>query len=428
MKARDNSVTKTIVYAGMLVVLAVVGLTPFVVVSAQSAIGNQTPPATVISSQSPSPSQSADEPSRAVDPVADKYKVIFARSYEGKGSYDSNKPEDNDAFVKATRSEFENFVEQLNTAGAQGYKLVSASYGGLAVGMVKFDGVQYEYDWVMTDQVGSSLSGKDGQYEGLSKRGFRLVDHFEVTIYCDVDSGSGNEYCRTKYVLLLEKQKGVEKPTPYALLWQDSNAKLADDLKQKFGEGFFPTHLFTDNQILIEQTEGKDGRLRDKQDVRAVIGSNVWSGNPSKSKINELAKQGYRLALINNRLALMKRDGKTATPVTYAWVHTTTRKNWKLLPKKRTDFEQKLASLQASGARYRVIYADNQGYTNLIFEQRAPDDGKRYEYKVLTFTFQVDVDAAAQRVSIDLDPASKEKMKTLNSLAKDGFVFVIYSL
>lgn len=422
MKATDNSESQRAAYARMLVFISIVVATSLVIVSAQSAIVNQTPSAASISSQSTSPSQSAVERGHVVNPNADKYQLIFARAYEGRLSYDSNKPEDNEVFVQATRSEFENFVVQLNTAGAQGYKLVSASYGGLAVGMVKLDGVQYEYDWVMTDQVGSTLSGKDDKYEALSKRGFRLVDHFEITIYCDVDSGSGNDYCKTKYVLLLEKRKGVEQPTPYALLWQNSNAKLANELKQKLGEGFFPTHLFTDNQILVEQTEGKDARLRDKQDVQAVIGSNVWSGNPSKSKINKLAKQGYRLALINNRLALMKRGGETATPVTYAWVHTTTKKNWKIKPKRREDFEEKLASLQASGASYRVIYEDNQGYTKLIFEQRAPDDGKRYEYKVLTFKFQVDFNAAAQKVSIELDPASKETMKKLNSLAKDGFV------
>jgi len=49
-------------------------------------------------------------------------KLVFARGYEGKVSYSLRKPRDRAALVQATGSELDNFIGQLNKAGAQGYK------------------------------------------------------------------------------------------------------------------------------------------------------------------------------------------------------------------------------------------------------------------------------------------------------------------
>jgi thiazole synthase ThiGH ThiG subunit len=58
----------------------------------------------------------------------------------------------------------------------------------------------------------------------------------------------------------------------------------------------------------------------------------------------------------------------------------------------------------------------------LIFEQPSVDPGKRREYRVLKVEFQETENFADQKMDIDLTPSSKETIKTLNSLVKEGFV------
>jgi len=136
----------------------------------------------------------------------------------------------------------------------------------------------------MTDSIISVLSGGNDKYERLSKRGFRLVDHFEITLYCHHDvSSPGGEYCETKNLFVLEKEKGVEKPTPYVLIYPSGSERgpvstwLTDQVKQKLTEGFFPTKLVFQQGVLVEQTEEKDERFTAKQDLRVVSGSAFWA-------------------------------------------------------------------------------------------------------------------------------------------------------
>jgi hypothetical protein len=156
-----------------------------------------------------------------------------------------------------------------------------------------------------------------------------------------------------------------------------------------------------------------------------------------QKKVNELARQGYRLALIHNQIAVMRRSRDTTAPVSYIWLDGM----------KKKTFEQDLARLQDSGAIYRMTYPDSDGAENtLIFEQPAvearkrreyrvlsdrgrpqrPDHDvearKRREYRVLKVEFQETENFAEQKVDIDLTPSSKETIKTLNSLVKEGFV------
>jgi hypothetical protein len=126
-----------------------------------------------------------------------------------------------------------------------------------------------------------------------------------------------------------------------------------------------------------------------------------------------LAQRGYRLALIHNQVAVMRRSRDTTAPVSYVWLDS-----WK-----KKSFEPELARLQDSGAIYRMTYPDSDGgeYT-LIFEQPSVDTGKRREYRVLKVEFQETENFADQKMDIDLTPSSKETIKMLNSLVKEGFV------
>ena len=126
-----------------------------------------------------------------------------------------------------------------------------------------------------------------------------------------------------------------------------------------------------------------------------------------------MALQGYRLALIHNQVAVMRRSRDTTAQVSYIWLDSL----------KKKTFERDLARLQDSGAIYRMTYPDGEGAEyELIFEQPSVDAGKRREYKVLKVEFQETENFADQRMDIDLTPSSKETIKTLNSLVKEGFV------
>jgi hypothetical protein len=113
----------------------------------------------------------------------------------------------------------------------------------------------------------------------------------------------------------------------------------------------------------------------------------------------------------------MYRRGLTATPLTYI-----------SLKVKDKRFAEQLAKLQESGAIYRMTYTGDSGVEDqLMFEQGAVANSQRHEDKVLDFEFQVAEDLAPgqggqQEVRIDLTASSKETMKLLNSLAKEGFV------
>jgi len=125
-----------------------------------------------------------------------------------------------------------------------------------------------------------------------------------------------------------------------------------------------------------------------------------------------LARQGYRLALTYFLIAVMYRHPDNTAPVSYIWLDS----------RKKKSFDQELASLQDGGAIYRMIYPNGDVFERtLIFEQPASDNSKRREYKVLKIELQETENFADQRVDIDLAPSSKEKIKTLNSLVKEGF-------
>jgi hypothetical protein len=172
--------------------------------------------------------------------------------------------------------------------------------------------------------------------------------------------------------------------------------------------------VFSKWEILLTQTENTEEPSTGSPDVQVVMSLGL---KDVKKRVSELAKQGYRLLLVNSGIAVMYRRSDTATPVSYIWLNA-----------KGKEFEKELAQLQAQGAAYRMTYPDEEGKeNNLIFEQKAVDDGTRREYKALKFEFQVVEDlnlknGTEKEVHIDLTPASKETISLMNSLVAEGFV------
>ena len=82
-----------------------------------------------------------------------------------------------------------------------------------------------------------------------------------------------------------------------------------------------------------------------------------------------------------------------------------------------------MLELQNRGAVYRMIYLNRDRTTKekLILELETADKRVRREYKVLRFEFQEVKDAAGKVVQIDLTPSSKETLKLMKNLAKEGF-------
>ena len=414
MKELKTGIT---VYAKILWVFSFVVLTvPFLSAFAQLRVfaqsGRGIPAPSTPTPQTPSPNQREVKSKFVIDRSADAYKLVFP-----------------------TGPGFSSFIEQLNKAGEQGYKLTSVIYrwqrksasakqeDAVPVGILKLDEVQHEYAWFETASSSVfAITGFEQKYRELSKRGFRLVDHFLIDLSCEY----GNlivldQDCELHHLFLLERDKGVEKPKQFIIARSPVRAgfkvrnegELTAQIKEKLADGFYPSDVFSKWEILLTQTENTDEPSAGSPDVQVVMHLGLKS---IEKKVNELAKQGYRLALMNKGTAVMYRHGLTVTPSTYV-----------LLRVNGKSFDERLAKLQESGAVYRMTYAGN-GTTKdqLVFEQGLVADGRRQEYKVLNFEFQVVEDLKLRKggereVHIDLTASSKETMKLINSLVKEGF-------
>jgi hypothetical protein len=184
--------------------------------------------------------------------------------------------------------------------------------------------------------------------------------------------------------------------------------ELTEQINARLVDGLYPITVFSKWEILLAQMEG-NALSTGNPDVRVV--TNTFP-HDVKGKITSLAKEGYRLLVVNSGIAVMYRRADSGTPVSYEWVDAD-----------KSDFDKRLLELQGRGAAYRMIYLNRDRTTKekLIFELGAADTQVRREYKVLRFEFEDVKDAAGKRVQIDLTPSSKETLKLMNNLAKEGF-------
>jgi hypothetical protein len=334
--------------------------------------------------------------------------------------------------VYPTRPGLENFVEQLNKAGDEGYYLTSAAYHrqrksastrnvyAFPVAILKLDEVQHEYAYFETSgRPAVVIPDFEQKYGELAKRGFRLVAHLLLGKSCD-DNG-----CESyDYLFLVEREKSVERPAQFILARssrlltiKNITARLAAEVKAKLTDGFYPSDLLSDPEPAIVLTPSKN-----TEDSSAVSGDLqvvlFCSADSRKRMIGPLARQGYQLALIDTQAALMYRHMQAVSPFTYTWLEVGDK-----------AFEEKLAKLQTSGAIYRMASPDDWGVKDqLVFEQGVDDQRQRAEYRVLQLEFQVIESGAVPQRSgssadayIDLAPESKEKLQLLNRLARQGF-------
>ena len=162
---------------------------------------------------------------------------------------------------------------------------------------------------------------------------------------------------------------------------------------------------------MLEKAKDKNDILDEKPDVKIIRSG--WGTNDLKKKVNELAKQGYRLSLVGNGIAVMHRNSDTNGKIfSYIW-----------LKADKKGFEKELAKLQQMGASYSHVYPDGQGTKDsLIFELRLDGKSANTEFKILKFGFNEREDLKEGKVYIDLTPEAKDSIKKMNQLAKEGFV------
>jgi hypothetical protein len=372
-----------------------------------------------------SPKQTEAKPDFFVDTDADRYKLVFPLSYlkkiynyPPKDKKEKKAREEKEYFQwhrenSEIHSSYRNsFIEQLNKAAAQRYRLIALDSPFL--GIVRQDKVQYEYAGFEVYSYSHAQLPREyfkenfeRGYAPLAKQGFSVVDQVYLRGRCIGDDTSSMS-CEYYDFFLLERTKGVEIPRQFRLarhmniwgLW-GSGDKLTTQINDYRASGFNPILAVSEFEVLLQPVTDKTEFLPVGTEFKVVTGIKL------EKKVNELARQGYRLLSTRSWIAVMYRNRDTTAPVSYIWLDT---------EKKR--FEQDLTRLQENGAIYRMTSGDED---RLIFEQPAADVSKRREYKVLKIQFQETENFADQKVDIDLTPSSKEPIETLNRLVKEGF-------
>lgn len=334
-----------------------------------------------------------------------RYKLVFPTEREGGLGW-------KDALSDRGRiSLIDSFVGQLNKAGAEGYRLISA-ISRLPIALVESGGTKYEYAWFdAVDGVGF-----DSKYEALASHGFRLVEELFWSESEYTERDTDKIVTETRLYYLFEREKGVEQSTQSVLLnigpGGTTRAEFETRLNERLAEGFYPTEVVNFYMLLLEKAGGDDKLSRVVPQVRVFNFESGWYDDRKvREKVNALAQQGYRLDLSRGKVAVMHRSSGEVGSVKYIWVDA-----------KKRDFEKTLAKLQEGGAVYRMAHTTDifLRKTKLIFEQGSGRGG-RHEYKVLKFYPETVKDPSGKRVNIKLTRASQEMLIVLNSLVQEGF-------
>ncbi len=358
-------------------------------------------------------------PAFVPDPTAEKYRLVFTRRREGKFGYSVREVQER---LRARRSAFDNFVEGLNKAGERGYRVVTLLKGDPAV--VALGAAQYEYAWTESGGPAPYIKvGFSGAYLKLAKVGFRLAAHELLFGYC-INAESVwtiGEQCEYRDFFLFERRKGAETPGEHEYVRSDPGGAwrkgppheeiLTAGVREKQREGFYPARLLSKFELLTEREPPDPALAEAGAELQVARSSSFWERDELPKRVNELARQGYRLSLVDNEIALMyRRAGEAAAPASYVWLNAS-----------KKGFEKELAALQASGAIFRATYPDRNGTRNALVFEQGPSAAPR-EYRVLRFTLHSRAVAAEQTIVTDFAPASADAERELNRLAREGFV------
>lgn len=339
------------------------------------------------------------------------YRLIFPLRYSGDISKSYEQPRLNITTSQARAS----FMQELNRAGAEGYKFVAADHNYSAA-LVKLDEGKYEYQSFETESnYLYSKNGFNDNHEKLIGQGFHFLQHSMLLGYCRTPANSFLDECEYQDLFLYEKEKNGKSPLPYSLFgsiggWKNSpELEMGREVSEKMADGYLPVAAFSAFEILLQKTADVDALLADLPEIK-VVRSLLWRKHLS-GKVNELAQQGFRMAVSNSGIFIMYRHKGETALVKYVW-----------LPTGKKNFEPELAKLTAQGGIYRATYpTDNGDKKTLLIEVPQNADANKREYKVLPFDFTVKPNGDGTLTRI-LTPEAEANVKTMNRLAREGYV------
>lgn len=376
-----------------------------------------------------SPDKKVDSPIKTsanlhfkTDERSETFRFVYPTSYEGECHREKKYPgrcltAGEEAFLQRARSGIENFIGQLNELGGQNYRLDTVKWGANPVGFVKPAEKQFEYAWLEIDsRFFSDKNGFAKEIAGFASRGFRIIEYKKLSRTCSYTSeyqgmeSIQNQTCNYIDVFLFEKEKPATEPPRQMLVRGDGSwsgtagEKLTKQIDEKLSEGFFPVAAAPNFELLLEHFADKAEFFAEKSELLAVE-----SGK--KKKINELAKQGFRLELINDALALMIRREKNTVPVSYVW-----------LKSKNKNFAGEFAALTGKGAVYHSSISNDFGAIEaLVLEQSIEKPMRRREYRLLELDFSDVAKPGENRIETRLKPSAIKSLKAVDELIKQGF-------
>ncbi len=356
----------------------------------------------------------ADTPSGFVlDPNRDEYKIIFPSGYGQRVRFTTGERARKQDAENGWEDYEDSFLDQLNDAAARGYRLVStALYPKVAI--VRRDQMPHEYAIFETiSPYYFSDAEFERSYSPFARKGFRVNECFYLWGGCDTEFGSSIERCEYRRVFVLERdeQEKTNKAGAYEILRPklSFNAKkieseLTEQINSAGRRGLMPTNTLTRYEVLMQSPIRKGNMLPDEFEIQVAAGN-------LKKRVDELARQGYRLMIrpFELDLSVMYRKKGSTAAASYIWI-------------REKRLEQELPRLEEQGAIYRTTYGCHGLWNGtMIFEQPGVTNGNRREYKVLTVELQRVENVAQQKVEFQLTPASRETVQILNRLAKEGF-------
>jgi hypothetical protein len=307
----------------------------------------------------------------------------------------------------------------MNRLGSLGYRMKFSATSDLPMSIVASDEGKFEYGWFETkSNLFFAKNRLDQNLDAFAMKGFYLADHIFIGAACEAPYPPDPvpiEKCVYTDCFIVEKGPQVKKTKQIIVSsapgWKARPSEdLTTAINEKVSEGYYPVRAISKFEIVLEKGVNSDDVIKEKPQFQVV--RTGLAGGDIKKKVNELAGQGFRLLLVDNGIAILYRNsGTLSAPASYTWVDA-----------RKKNFEKEIAKLEQTGARYCVAYPNAQGVKDSLIFETISKSAIAKEFRILRFEFDFKEDQAANKVNVDLTAASKDVVKQMNALAKEGFV------
>ena len=338
------------------------------------------------------------------------------------------------------------FIRELNKLGEQGYRLEMTTNvnfnpqkgfdGFQVVAVVKRDQKErYEYDWFEAYQPGEVVTriihrAKEGFY-------FRDMLRFSYTS-CTGCSKSIRDKSPTEETLdmlarinsfkkanvfIMERRMGASERRDYRVisgilgLGKKPTEELQTELDDKTAQGFRPVAFIVGSappSILLERSE--TGSTSSSPAEYRVVRTDLGLDGLFRKRVNRLAKEGFRLLLVNESHAVMSRIGDDKMRYTYEWFSALNKQF-----RNRMDAAVKLGSNfhSVAFAFQSIEYHER----NLILEEGGATKESRVEYLIKKLPVTIDLGSSD---ASELDQNRKEWPEISNAISEGYKILEIF--